>query len=111
VPSQCSYRGRYVYEPKLPAGLGYEAAGIVESVGPDVDQNWIGKQVSIIPAFSLNEYSMVGETALAPVKALAEYPAKLSWFPSFSQKQKRAKMNTIVLVLPALPKTAVVPDC
>jgi NADPH:quinone reductase-like Zn-dependent oxidoreductase len=72
------YHGQYVYEPKLPAGLGYEAAGIVEAVGPDVDQSWIGKQVSTVPAFSLNEYSMVGETALAPVAALAEYPANLS---------------------------------
>jgi NADPH:quinone reductase-like Zn-dependent oxidoreductase len=72
------YHGRYIYAPNLPAGLGYEAAGVVEAVGPDVDQNWLGKQVSTVPAFSLNEYSMVGETALAPVAALAEYPASLS---------------------------------
>jgi NADPH:quinone reductase-like Zn-dependent oxidoreductase len=72
------YRGRYIYEPKLPAGLGYEAAGVVEAVGSDVDAHWIGKQVSVVPAFSLNEYSMAGETALAPVEALGEYPANLS---------------------------------
>jgi NADPH:quinone reductase-like Zn-dependent oxidoreductase len=72
------YHGRYVYQPKLPAGLGYEAAGIVEAVGPDVDERWIGKQVSTIPAFSLNEYAMVGETAVAPVEVLAAYPANLS---------------------------------
>jgi NADPH:quinone reductase-like Zn-dependent oxidoreductase len=72
------YHGQYIYEPKLPAGLGYEAAGIVEAVGPDMDQSWIGKQVSTIPAFSLNKYSMVGETAVAPVAAVAEYPANLS---------------------------------
>jgi NADPH:quinone reductase-like Zn-dependent oxidoreductase len=50
----------------------------VEAVGPDVDERWIDKQVSTIPAFSLNEYSMVGETAVAPVEALAVYPANLS---------------------------------
>jgi NADPH:quinone reductase-like Zn-dependent oxidoreductase len=72
------YHGRYVYPPKLPAGLGYEAAGRVEAVGPDVDKSWIGKQVSTIPAFTLNEYTMVGETAVAPVAAIAEYPANLS---------------------------------
>jgi NADPH:quinone reductase-like Zn-dependent oxidoreductase len=72
------YRGQYIYQPKFPAGLGYEAAGIVEAVGPDVDASWINKQVSTIPAFSLNEYSMVGETAVAPVEAIAEYPANLS---------------------------------
>jgi len=72
------YHGRYVYPPKLPAGLGYEAAGRVEAVGPDVDKSWMGKQVSTIPAFTLNDYSMVGETAVAPVAAVAEYPANLS---------------------------------
>jgi NADPH:quinone reductase-like Zn-dependent oxidoreductase len=72
------YHGRYVYPPNLPAGIGYEAAGKVEAVGPDVDKGWIGKQVSVIPAFSLNEYSMVGETAVAPVAAIAEYPVNLS---------------------------------
>jgi len=72
------YHGRYIYQPKLPAGLGYEAAGNVEAVGLDVDKSWIGKQVSIIPAFTLNDYSMVGETAVAPIDAVAEYPANLS---------------------------------
>lgn len=72
------YHGRYVYQPKLPAGLGYEAAGIVEAVGPQVDKSWMGKQVSTIPAFTLNDYSMVGEAAVAPVEAIAEYPANLS---------------------------------
>jgi NADPH:quinone reductase-like Zn-dependent oxidoreductase len=72
------YHGRYVYPPTLPAGLGYEAAGRVEAVGPDVDTGWIGKRVSSIPAFTLNEYSMVGETAVAPVAAIAEYPPTLS---------------------------------
>jgi NADPH:quinone reductase-like Zn-dependent oxidoreductase len=72
------YRGRYIYQPNLPAGLGYEAAGTVEAVGPDVDKSWMGKQVSTIPAFTLNDYSMVGETALAPIHAVADYPANLS---------------------------------
>jgi NADPH:quinone reductase-like Zn-dependent oxidoreductase len=72
------YHGQYLYQPKLPAGIGYEAAGIVEAAGPGVDPSWIGKQVSTIPAFSLNDYSMVGETVVAPVEALGEYPAHLS---------------------------------
>jgi NADPH:quinone reductase-like Zn-dependent oxidoreductase len=72
------YHGRYVYPPTLPAGLGYEAAGRVEAVGPDVDKSWIGKQASTIPAFTLNDYSMVGETAVAPIGAVAEYPPNLS---------------------------------
>lgn len=72
------YHGHYVYQPNLPGTLGYEAAGIVEALGPDVDKSWIGKQVSTIPAFSMNDYGMVGEEVLAPVAALGEYPATLS---------------------------------
>jgi NADPH:quinone reductase-like Zn-dependent oxidoreductase len=71
-------RGQYVEPPKLPAGVGYEAAGVVEAVGPDVDKNWVGKRVATIPAFSMNEYAMLGEEVIAPAAALGEYPAKFS---------------------------------
>jgi NADPH:quinone reductase-like Zn-dependent oxidoreductase len=71
-------RGQYVEPPKLPAGLGYEAAGVVEAVGPDVGKNWIGKRVATIPSFSMNDYAMLGEEVIAPATALGEYPAKLS---------------------------------
>jgi NADPH:quinone reductase-like Zn-dependent oxidoreductase len=70
--------GQYVDYPKLPSGLGYEAAGIVDAVGPGVNPSWVGKAVSTIPAFSMNEYPMLGEEVIAPAFALGEYPAKLS---------------------------------
>ena len=63
-------RGHYLEQPKLPAGIGYEAAGVVEAVGPDVDKNWVGKSVATIPAFSMNDYPMLGEEVIAPVAAL-----------------------------------------
>jgi NADPH:quinone reductase-like Zn-dependent oxidoreductase len=72
------YHGQYLEHPQLPAGLGYEAAGTIEAVGPGVDKGWLGKAVSTIPAFSMNKYQMVGEEVIAPVHALGEYPAKLS---------------------------------
>jgi len=71
-------RGQYIEPPKLPAGVGYEAAGVVEAVGPDVSKNWEGKRVAIIPSFSMNDYAMLGEVVIAPAAALGEYPAKLS---------------------------------
>ncbi|MGD0886553.1 MAG: zinc-dependent alcohol dehydrogenase family protein [Thermodesulfovibrionales bacterium] len=71
-------RGQYIEQPKLPAGIGYEAAGVVEAVGPDVDKNWVGKPVATIPAFSMNNYAMLGEEVIAPAAALGEYPANLS---------------------------------
>jgi NADPH:quinone reductase-like Zn-dependent oxidoreductase len=70
--------GQYIETPKLPSGLGYEAAGVVDAVGPDVDKTWMGKRVATIPAFSMTQYGMVGEEVIAPAMALGEYPANLS---------------------------------
>ncbi len=72
------YHGMYLEDPKLPAALGYEAAGVVAEAGPGVDPDWIGKTVSTIPGFSMVEYGMLGEEVIAPVAALGEYPANLS---------------------------------
>ncbi len=43
--------GQYLETPALPSKLGYEAAGVVAAVGPDVDKSWLGKKVSTVPAF------------------------------------------------------------
>jgi NADPH:quinone reductase-like Zn-dependent oxidoreductase len=72
------FHGIYLEEPKLPAVLGYEAAGVVSEVGPGVDRDWLGKKASSIPAFSMVEYGMLGEEVIVPVAALGEYPPNLS---------------------------------
>src|SRR5215469_2270742 len=46
-------KGQYFFNPVFPSKLGFEASGVVEAVGPDVDKSWIGKNVSNIPNFSL----------------------------------------------------------
>jgi NADPH:quinone reductase-like Zn-dependent oxidoreductase len=71
-------RGQNLERPRLPSGLGYEAAGTVEAVGPDVDRSWVGKSVATVPSFSMTRYGMLGEEAIAPVSALGEYPETLS---------------------------------
>lgn len=70
--------GQYLEPARLPAKNGYEAAGVVDAVGPDVDKSWLGRKVSTIPAFSLNQYGVYGDTAIVPVHAIAQYPAKLT---------------------------------
>jgi NADPH:quinone reductase-like Zn-dependent oxidoreductase len=72
-------RGQYLEEPRLPARLGYEAAGTVAAVGPGVQGFKVGEAVSTIPAFSLNQYGLYGDLANAPVHAVTHHPASLSW--------------------------------
>ena len=71
-------RGRFFEKARLPARLGYEAAGVVEQVGTEVDPIWTGKRVSVVPAFSPNDYGTLGEKIVVPAHVLAEYPASLS---------------------------------
>jgi len=71
--------GQYLETPKLPARLGYEAAGTVAAIGPGVQGFKVGDAVSTIPSFSLNEYGLYGDLANAPVHAVTHHPASLSW--------------------------------
>jgi len=71
--------GRYIENPHLPARLGYEAAGIIESVGSDVADLKVGDVVSVIPSFSLNEYGMYGELVLVPATAVVKHPQSLTF--------------------------------
>ena len=70
--------GRYLESPTLPSKLGYEAAGVVTAVGPNVDKSWIGKKASTVPGFLMTNYGVYGEVALVPASALAVYPEKLT---------------------------------
>jgi NADPH:quinone reductase-like Zn-dependent oxidoreductase len=71
-------RGQYFETPVLPSLIGYEAAGIIEALGPGVDPAWLGAKVATIPGFSQNQYGVLGEEAIASVDSLGEYPANLS---------------------------------
>ena len=71
-------KGRYLESPVLPSKLGYEAAGVVAAVGPDVDKSWLGKKASTVPAFLMTHFGVYGEVAIVPASALAAYPDKLT---------------------------------
>ncbi|HTJ77471.1 MAG TPA: zinc-binding dehydrogenase [Rariglobus sp.] len=79
----------------FPARPGSDGAGIVESVGPGVDAQWVGKEVIINPSFGWGDderaqgehFSILGlpragtlaELIAVPVSQLTEKPAHLNW--------------------------------
>src|SRR6267378_3819639 len=69
------------FEPvkSFPAGLGYEAAGIVDAVGKDVSGFAVGDDVNVIPSFSMNDYATYGEVILVPDYAVVRQPKALSF--------------------------------
>lgn len=71
--------GFYTETPVFPSTLGYEAAGTIESLGSDVQGFSIGDKVTVIGAFSLNNYGTYGELINVPAYTLQKIPANLSY--------------------------------
>ena len=71
-------RGQYLEPPELPSRIGYEAAGVIDALGPGVTGLKVGDRVSTIPSFSMGKYGVYGESAVVPASAAAVYPANLS---------------------------------
>lgn len=69
--------GQYLETPQCPAPIGYEAAAVVEAIGPGVDGFEIDEPVCVIPAFSMNLYGVYAESAIVPAHAVVKRPANI----------------------------------
>jgi NADPH:quinone reductase-like Zn-dependent oxidoreductase len=77
--SEALYRsGGYLVPPKLPSLMGYEACGMVEAVGSDVQGFGIGDRVCVLPTYRLGEYGVYGEQAIVPARSVLPAPEQLS---------------------------------
>ena len=70
--------GYYLETAMLPSRIGYEVAGVVTAVGAGVDPALMGKRLSTVPGFSMNEFGSLGEEAIVPADRLAVYPNKFT---------------------------------
>ncbi|MEC3917642.1 zinc-dependent alcohol dehydrogenase family protein [Nocardia sp. CDC160] len=70
--------GKYIEEPELPARIGYDFAGTVEAVGPEVERLRVGAKVSSFPIESLRKYGNHADVTIYPEDGLIEYPNRFS---------------------------------
>lgn len=71
--------GHLPVPPVFPAHLGFEASGVIESVGSDVTDFKAGDKVSVFPAFMPDDYGTYGELILIPAHAIQPLPEALSF--------------------------------
>ena len=71
--------GRSPAKPVLPASIGFEAAGVIEAIGPDVIGFSIGDRVALVPAYGAAQYALYGEVAIAPARSLVAIPDHVSF--------------------------------
>jgi NADPH:quinone reductase-like Zn-dependent oxidoreductase len=77
-------KDQYIEPVKFLAGLGYDAAGIVDAVGKEVTQFAAGDTVSTISAFSQNQRFTYGDVIRVPDYAVVKHPRSLSFIEAVS---------------------------
>jgi NADPH:quinone reductase-like Zn-dependent oxidoreductase len=71
--------GRLPVKPTLPIQIGFEAAGVIEALGPNVYGPSVGDRVALVPAYSASQYGLYGEVSLAPARSLVAIPDNVSF--------------------------------
>jgi NADPH:quinone reductase-like Zn-dependent oxidoreductase len=72
-------QGFYPETPVFPSTLGYDASGVIEATGTEVEGLQVGDQVNVIGLFSLNQYGTYGELILLPAFAVRKFSPRLSF--------------------------------
>lgn len=67
---EAQYRAGLYLQPTLPSTIGYEAAGVIESIGPDVGDFAPGDRVATLTGAPMDRYGTYGESIRFPAGML-----------------------------------------
>jgi len=67
-------QGLYPDAPKFPCTVGYEVAGVIDEIGSNIDDTWLGKEV-----FALTRFGGQAEQVVVPLHQVFEKPESLSF--------------------------------
>jgi NADPH:quinone reductase-like Zn-dependent oxidoreductase len=77
--AEIMYReGQYLEQAEFPSPIGYEAAGVIKEVGPEVVALKPGDRAASVPAFSMVRYGSYGDSVVLPAAVMVKTPDKLS---------------------------------
>jgi NADPH:quinone reductase-like Zn-dependent oxidoreductase len=77
--AEAMYRaGRYPIAPQLPSLIGYEGVGVIEQLGPGVEDFKVGDRVCVLPMIHQGQYGIWAEQAIVPTRILLPAPAGLT---------------------------------
>jgi NADPH:quinone reductase-like Zn-dependent oxidoreductase len=72
-------RNAYVIDAVFPSRLGYEASGVIESVGASVTHLKKGDIVSVVPSLDMTRWGTYGELINFPAKLAVKHPQNVSF--------------------------------
>jgi len=71
-------QAQYIEDASLPSGLGNEAAGVVDALGPDVEGFAIGDRVAVLPGAHQGRYPTYGDSIVVPASHVVPHPPALT---------------------------------
>ncbi len=76
---EAMFRSGHFISPAFPSRIGYEAAGVIEAVGPGVSSFTPGDRAAVLFGLSMERYGTYGEQILYPADHLVRIPDTLSF--------------------------------
>ena len=77
--AEINFRNGTTASPQFPSTIGYEAAGLIDALGEDVEGFECGDRVAVLPGLDMEAYGTYAELLNYPADMVAKMPTALSF--------------------------------